>query len=364
MPSARASWAAAFADRLEAQLSQRDRRECGTLYACRCPYWEDSSINVQPSTLVRGGAVCGFLYTAVTIATTIYVETQTLPPTKSTLTTDQNDMILLNWVHQHASLMDVYMLSALAGFILLGAVAVGLFLMLRRTGARLPLIGMIMAFAGLGLSVVAAVLERVDYVHFSQQCQKCGVSNPSSAVMAVVKPVLKSFESSASRDYAIDTSGRFAVVFWIALVGVSLISLYSWRSAPVLGSFAAFFVGIIGFTPVFAVWSAGAGFGLWKLAEYGMPESPIRRDPPYRAPQPERTGGSWLSRRRPQQPEPLEVDAIDLDEEPSPSIVAVERAPEPVAVSQDVRPPRGTSVPRRMPGQAKGSKSSQPRRRR
>ncbi len=319
---------------------------------------------MQPSTLVRGGALCGFLYTAVTIATTLYVESQPVPPTKSTLTSQQNDRILLSWVHQNASLMDVYVLSALAGFVLLGGVAFALYVMLRRPGSRMPLISLLMGVVGLSLSVVAAAFERLDYVQKAQQFANAHGSAAANAVVSpAVKAIVKSFESSAGRDYAIDTSGRFAVVFWIGMIGISLMALYGWKSTPALGSFATFCVGVLGFTPVFALWSAGAGFGLWRIAMHGMPEPPVRRDEPARATPPVHARSTWLSRVRPQPPGPIDVEAVDLDEAP-PSRIVVASEPEPAPAAMASRPPRGTSIPRSAPAQAKGSKSSRPRKRR
>ncbi len=321
---------------------------------------EDSSIDLQPSSVIRAGAISGFLYTAVIIATTLYVESQPLPATKSKLSSAANDQILLRWVNQHTSLMDVYMLSALAGFLLLGCVAFAIFTMLRRPGARVPLIGAIVAVAGLALSLIASVLERVDYVHYAQQYV-------DAHVPAAVDSVVKSFESAANRDYGIDTSGRFAVVFWIGIVGLSLMSLYGWRSTPVLGSFATFFVGVLGFTPVFALWSAGAGFGLWRVAAGGLSDMPMRDiSPEYRGDSEVPQSGRFTL-RRPRRSQAVDAEATVMEESVPVEYAAPVRSqaePEPEPVMIETRPPRGTSVPRQVPGHARGSKTSQPRKRR
>ena len=315
---------------------------------------EDDPIDVQPSTVVRAGAVSGFLYTAVIIATTLYVETQPLPPTKSTLTSQQNDRLLLGWVHAHPSLMDVYLISAVAGFVLLGCVAFAIFTVLRRPGVRTPLVGAAVALLGLSLSVVAAVLERINYVHYAQQYADAHAPSTLDAIV-------KSFDSVANRDYGFDTSGRFAVVFWIGIVGLSLMSIYGWRSAPVLGSFATFLVGLVGFTPVFALWSAGAGFGLWRVAAAGIAEAAPRNYRSETVTDYVHADTGRFSRRRPRPSEPIEAEAVTV-EEVEPEAESQLQVSNPSLTNS--RPPRGTSIPRQLPGHAVGSKTARPRKRR
>jgi hypothetical protein len=292
-------------------------------------------MDVQTHTFIRIGAVCGVLYSVLTIGTPIYIAYQPSPPTSPKVANDRYDQAILAWVRHHQNIIDLASSSSVIGFVLLGVVAAGLFVALRTSHQRILLIATAFGGVGLTLSAISAVLEHSDYVNYSQQYL-------NAHVPAAVHRVVKAFESNLSRDVNMGWFAHLIIALWIGLIGTVFYARGQVKNIACWGSLATCLFEGIGL-PMAIVWSTGAGVGLWRVSKvaHQAPDTVLEYDaaPPVEyKPKPTRSR--------------------------LPAIVAPQVEPLAIVSDEPVRPPRGTSVPRHQPAPAKGSKATQARRRR
>ncbi|MDB5074220.1 MAG: hypothetical protein JWO42_399 [Chloroflexi bacterium] len=291
---------------------------------------------MQARQLMRVGAICGFLYVALIVATQVYLSRQPLPSTKATQTSEQADRIFLIFVHQHQSVFGVAAVMALAGFVLLGVVAAALRTVLARPGLLVPRITFLVGLVSLMLSAVAVILGYIDLGNYAQQLV-------NAHTPAQIHTVLHAYSNGYYRDVGLERIGLLGVAIWLGLVGATLIRINGRGSVAGWSSIAACVLAGLGL-PVLIAWSAGAGVGLWRLSRPDIePDAPVVEPVPQRG----RT------------PRPGSVRTVTPEVEPA-ETEAVATAP----AAAPARPPRGTSEPRHQPAPAKGSKSARPRKRR
>jgi hypothetical protein len=285
---------------------------------------------VQARQLMRVGAICGFLYVALIVATQVYLGSQQLPSTRGTQTAEQADKIFLTFVHQHHGVFGVAALLALIGYLLLVVVAAALRVALNRPYLLLPRVAFLVGLVSLLLSAVAVVIGYIDLGNYAQRLA-------DAHTQAQIHAVLKAYSNGYFRDVALERIALLGVALWLGLVGASLIRINGRGSVAGWASLAACVFAGLGL-PVLIAWSAGAGVGLWRLSR-----TDFEHDSPVIEPDAQRDQG----------PEP-----------PSAPIRAPRLAPvavEPVAstmATDPSRPARGTSDPRHQPAPAKGSKST------
>jgi hypothetical protein len=287
---------------------------------------------VQDRQLLRLGAVCGFAYVALVVASQVYLSSLPIPSTKGK-TTEQADKIFLSFVHQHSGAFAGTALLAALSFALLIVVDIALLPVLSRPNFRLPRIAILVGLVSLVVSIVSVILGYIDLSNYANRLASAHTSAQTHAVLV-------QYHSGSTRDIIVEQIGILGTAVWLGLVGASLIRLRGRSSLAGWGSLAAGVLAGLGF-PILIAWAAGAGVGLWRLSQAAVEYDNAETE-------------AGQSRR-----DILEEASVSA---PTPRQTRVPETVDAEVASVPARAPRGTAEPRYQP--AKGSKSARHRKRR
>jgi hypothetical protein len=280
-------------------------------------WWEWMSVRVAQ--LLRLGALCAFLYVAVTVAAQVYTGAQAQPPSVDTASLaavgyagqqtagvlpsvtdaqkhidDEQARIYLLFLHQHGGQEIVNAALAALGFILLAGVVVGIMPALQPETQRLPRAALVVGLLGVVINIVGLVGVTAGLLGAAGRI--------ASAALPRQYSLVHDAESQLVPFQLLVLIGSLAMALWLGLVGISLVRILGRRSLAAWGTIGACLLTGLGL-PVLVAWCAGAGFGLWRLSRIGLPEPALAAVDVLPAPAPtpaprSRAGGAQGSKGR------------------------------------------------------------------
>jgi hypothetical protein len=290
------------------------------------------------------GAVSGIAYFLAFLGGEVYSSSQLRLTGKLPTTADGIQIAQFVLLHSHAGQLIILTAIEVISSLILVGVALGMYAYLRDRSAGLARFSLVYAsISSVILAIGAILLSNVALSAADQYVSASGADktrilhdymNPSGALQLVegIGPTL------------------FGGIVWLGLIGVALIRIQGSRSVAGWATIAAAIL-----TPIFptmAIWSAGAGYALFKA---------YRADGPmFMRPAPASASNHPVA--------PASRAAAPRTSAQTKAVVALDAAaatpPASTMEAPTSRPPRGTSERRPHPAAASGSKSARRHKRR